>query len=62
MVRCAREYATNLSGQVEKLLAEFVAAERRRRTEEDQRLDAAVAAWNAFDEAHGGFADEHADL
>jgi antitoxin CcdA len=62
LVRCAREYATNLSDQVEKLLAEFVAAERRRRTEEDQRLDAAIAAWNAFDEAHGGFADEHADL
>lgn len=62
LVRCAREYASNLSEQVEKLLAEYVAAERRRRTDEDARLDAAIVAWNAFDEAHGSFADEHAEL
>lgn len=62
LVRCAREYAANLSEQVEKLLAEFVGAERRRRTEEDGRLDAAITAWNAFDEMYGSFADEHADL
>lgn len=62
LVRCAREYAANLSEQVEKLLIEFVATERRRRTDEEARLDAAIAAWNAFDEVHGGFADEHADL
>ncbi len=62
LVRCAREYASNLSEQVEKLLAEFVAAEKKRRTEEDGRLDAAITAWNDFDEEHGAFADEHADL
>ena len=62
LVRCAREYATNLSEQVEKLLVEYVTAERRRRADEDARLDAAIVAWNAFDEAHGAFADEHADL
>ena len=61
LVRCAREYTTNLSEQVERLLAELVASERRRRAE-NARLDAAIVAWNGFDEAHGGFADEHADL
>ena len=62
LVRCAREYTTNLSEQVEKLLADFVTAERRRREEEDARLDAAIAAWNEFDEKYGSFADEFSDL
>lgn len=62
LVRCAREYATNLSEQVEKLLAEFVMAERKRRVEEEGRLDAAIRAWNDFDEKYGAFADEHAEL
>ncbi len=62
LVRCAREYAANLSEQVEKLLAEYVGAERKRRAEEDGRLDAAIADWNDFDEKYGSFADEHSDL
>lgn len=62
LVRCAREYTTNLSEQVEKLLAEFVIAERKRRAEDDARLDAAISAWNDFDDKHGAFADEHADI
>lgn len=62
LVRCAREYTSNLSEQVEKLLAEFVVAERTRRMEQAGRLDTAIDAWNAFDEAHGAFADEHSDL
>ncbi len=62
LVRCAREYATNLSEQVEKLLAEFVGAERKRRAEEEGRLDAAIHAWNDFDEKFGAFADEHSEL
>jgi antitoxin CcdA len=62
LVRCAREYTSNLSEQVEKLLADYVATEHQRRTEADARLDAAIAAWNSFDEEHGSFADEHADL
>ncbi len=62
LVRRARELTSNLSEQVEKLLAEFVASERRRIAEEDARLDAAITGWNSFDEAHGSFADEHADL
>jgi antitoxin CcdA len=62
LVRRAREYTTNLSEQVEKLLAEFVTTERKRRAEEDAQLDAAISAWNEFDEQHGAFADEHSNL
>ncbi|MDX2088377.1 MAG: type II toxin-antitoxin system CcdA family antitoxin [Kofleriaceae bacterium] len=62
LVRCAREYASNLSEQVEKLLAEYVVEERRKRMDEDERLDAAIRGWNAFDVQHGSFADEHTDL
>jgi antitoxin CcdA len=62
LVRRAREYTTNLSEQVEKLLAEFVAAERSRRADEDRRLDAAIDALNDFDDTYGAFADEHSDL
>lgn len=62
LVRCAREYTSNLSEQVEKLLAEFVAAERKRRAEEDGRLDAVIRAWNELDDQFGAFADEHAEL
>jgi len=62
LVRRAREYATNLSEKVEKLLADYVAAERERRAEADSSLDAAITAWNEFDEQHGAFADEHLNL
>ncbi len=62
LVRRAREYTSNLSEQVEKLLADFVIAERNRRAQEDALLDAAIRASNEFDERHGSFADEYADL
>jgi antitoxin CcdA len=62
LVRCAREYTSNLSEQVEKLLVEFVTTERKRRAEEDRRLDAAIEAMNEFDEKHGSFAEEHSVL
>ena len=62
LVRCAREFTANLSEQVEKLLAEFVTSEWKRRAEQDARLDAAISAWNDFDEKNGSFADEHLDL
>ncbi|MBA2538022.1 MAG: type II toxin-antitoxin system CcdA family antitoxin, partial [Deltaproteobacteria bacterium] len=61
LVRCAREYTLNLSEQVEKLLADYVTTERKRRAEADGRLDAAITAWNDFDEKYGAFADEHSD-
>lgn len=62
LVRCAREYTNNLSKWGEKLLAEYVTAERHRRVEEDARLDAALAASNDFDEKHGSFAEEYFDF
>ena len=62
LVRCAREYATNLSEQVEKLLAEFVTAERTRREERERSLDAAIKASNDFDDKYGSFADEYVDF
>lgn len=62
LVRCARELTDNLSEQVEKLLADYVSAERKRRAEEDGRLDAAISAWNDFDEKYGSLGDEHSNL
>ena len=47
---------------VERLLADYVTAEQKRRDEGDGRLDAAISAWNDFDEKYGSFADEHSDL
>ena len=62
LVRCARKYTANLSEQVEKLLAEFVTAERKRGVENDRRLDEAIEALNEFDEMYGSFGDEHSEL
>jgi antitoxin CcdA len=62
LVRCAREYTTNLSEQVERLLADFVSAEQAQRAEQDQRLDAAIDGWNEFYDKHGSFGDEHSNL
>jgi antitoxin CcdA len=62
LVRKARELTDNLSEQIERLLAEYVLAEQKRRAEGDARLDAAVTAWNDFNERHGSFADEHSTL
>ena len=62
LVRRAREYTANLSEQVERLLADFVIAERNRRMNEDARLDDAIKASNDFDQQHGSFADEYSDL
>jgi antitoxin CcdA len=58
LVRKAREIAGNLSEQVERLLAEYVLEEQRKRAEEESRLDAAITAWNAFDERVGSVADD----
>lgn len=62
LVRKARDLVGNLSDHVERLLAEFVMAEQRRRTEAESRLDAAIDGWNAFNERFGSFADKHSTL
>ncbi|WP_448206197.1 type II toxin-antitoxin system CcdA family antitoxin [Azospirillum sp. sgz302134] len=61
LVRRAREYTSNLSEQVEKLLADYVAAEQQQRDEREHRLDDAIAALNEFDETYGSFADQYLD-
>jgi antitoxin CcdA len=62
LVAQARKFTGNLSEQVERLLAEFVTREQKRRLEEEGALKDAVRHWNAYDEKHGSFADEYIDL
>ncbi|MBP0465071.1 type II toxin-antitoxin system CcdA family antitoxin [Roseomonas sp. PWR1] len=62
LVREARGLTPNLSDTVEALLAEFVAAEKRRRAEADAEVAALVAASNRFIAAHGAFGDEFSTL
>lgn len=58
----ARELTTNLSGVVETLLADYVRQEQSRRERKAKALRDAVANWNAFNERHGSYADEHSTL
>jgi antitoxin CcdA len=62
LVREARGLTANLSDTVEALLADFVAAEKRRRAEAEAGIAALVAASNRFIEAHGAFGDEFSTL
>lgn len=62
LVAQARSMTDNLSGVIESLLADFLAAEKRRRASEAQTVRATVATWNRFAEEHGSFADEHSTL
>ena len=52
----------NLSGVVESLLVDFLAQERKRRTDVAEEARATVALWNEFDDRAGSFADEHSTL
>ena len=62
LVAEARDFTDNLSEVVESLLSEFVSRERARRVAQAQALKETIAAWNAFTEKHGSFADEHSTL
>jgi post-segregation antitoxin (ccd killing protein) len=62
LVAQARSLTDNLSGVIESLLAEFLAAEKQRRAAEAQMVRATVATWNRFAEEHGSLADEHSTL
>jgi antitoxin CcdA len=55
----ARELTDNLSAVVESLLAGFVEQERQKRIAKEKSVAATMAAWNAFNDKHGSFADEH---
>lgn len=62
LVLNARQLTDNLSGVVELLLTEFVEREQQRRRERSRQVEATVALWNAFEDKHGSFADEHSTL
>jgi len=57
-----REVTTNLSAVVESLLADFLAKERQRRTEQGKIVESTVALWNQFADEAGSFADDHSTL
>lgn len=62
LVAKVRALTPNLSAEVERLLAEFLAGEQARRAEADQSLTQALAAWSEFDAAGPSFADEYSTL
>jgi antitoxin CcdA len=62
LVREVRKITPNLSERVEALLAEYLESERARRSEADRALDAALVAWNEFEDRVGSLADEHSTL
>lgn len=58
LVRTAQAYTDNLSGTIESLLATRMQEQRRKQDDDRTHREKVVAAWNAFDETHGRFADE----
>lgn len=58
LVRVAQAYTNNLSGTIETLLAAWAQTERRKREDDEEHRRKVAAAWNAFDERCGRFADE----
>jgi antitoxin CcdA len=62
LVSQAREMTPNLSAVVEALLADYIAKHNKARQDKAKNADRAVQTWNAFNERHGSFADEHSTL
>lgn len=62
LVMQAREVTDNLSGVVESLLADFLAAQKQRRAADAQVAQATVETWSRFAKKHGSFADEYSTL
>lgn len=62
LVTQARALTGNLSGLVERLLADFVERSGQDREQRREALAQAIAAWNAHDAEHGSFADEYSPL
>jgi len=62
LVAKARQFTSNLSEQVERMLGEFVVEEQKKRLDEEGALKDAVRHWNEYDARHGSFADEYIDL
>ncbi|MCX7194243.1 MAG: type II toxin-antitoxin system CcdA family antitoxin [Proteobacteria bacterium] len=62
LVTQVKSMTGNLSGVVEQLLADYVLKQNNARQEKLHLAAATTAAWNAFNENSGSFADEHSTL
>ena len=62
LVSQAKGMTNNLSAVVESLLANYVAQHHEERLARERLAEAAAAAWNAFNDRSGSFADEYSTL
>jgi antitoxin CcdA len=62
LVREARGLTPNLSETVERLLVDYVAAERAKRADFERRIDESIAMINAHYEEHGYWGEEFSTL
>ncbi len=62
LVREARGLTDNLSETVEKLLADYVAAEHAKRAEKERRIDATILALNEHEKKYGVWGEEYSTL
>jgi antitoxin CcdA len=62
LVDRVREITDNLSGVVEKLLADYLEQQRLARLSRHRVSEATSAAWNTFNSEHGSIADEFSSL
>lgn len=62
LVAQAKTYTDNLSATMERLLAEYVAAQQKANANRRQLADACAEEWNDFTSDHGSFADEYRTL
>lgn len=62
LVAKARQFTSNLSEQVERMLAAFVLEEQKRRIDQDAALDRAIEGWTRFDAKYGSISDEYSNF
>jgi post-segregation antitoxin (ccd killing protein) len=62
LVDRVRGLTDNLSGVVEKLLADYLEQQRLERLSRNRVAETTSAAWNAFTSEHGSIADEFSTL
>jgi antitoxin CcdA len=62
LVERVRATTDNLSGVVEKLLADYLEQQRLARLSQQRVADATVTVWNCFHDKHGSLADEFSPL
>lgn len=62
LVAEVKSVTDNLSGVVESLLVDYLATQKKRRTDVVAEANATVAFWNEFGDQSGSFADEHSTL